>query len=130
MIEMGVRQHHCVDRTRVEAEFGGILLVEVAATLDHAAIDEDAAAATRLDQVTRPGDAAVGAVEGQFHSPAGFAGPQISSARPAGSSGVPRNSYHSRISRQMSAAVSAYQNRSRSSGSMVPSDTRKSVSMT
>ena len=42
MIEMGVSQHQDVDRPRVESERLGVLVVEVAAALEEAAIDQDA----------------------------------------------------------------------------------------
>ena len=62
VVEMGVGQQQEVDCRGVEAEGLGILLIELAPALIHAAVDQDAAAGA-LDQVAGAGDAAVGAVE-------------------------------------------------------------------
>ena len=66
MVEVGVGQQQYVDRRRVEAERRGVFVVEVAAALEEAAVDEDALAAG-LDQVARAGDVAIGAVERNLH---------------------------------------------------------------
>jgi hypothetical protein len=38
MVEMGVGQHHDIDRARVEAEIGRVLVFEIAAALDQPAV--------------------------------------------------------------------------------------------
>ena len=66
MVEMGVGQQQRVDRRRVEAERRRVFVVEVAAALEEAAVDENALAAG-LDEMARAGDVAIGAVEGDLH---------------------------------------------------------------
>ena len=66
MIEMRVCEQQRVNRRGVEAERRSVLVVEVAAALEEAAIDENALAAG-LDEMARAGDVAVGAVERDFH---------------------------------------------------------------
>ena len=44
MVEMGVGEQHHVDRLRIEAEGLGVVLGELAAALEQAAIDQDALA--------------------------------------------------------------------------------------
>ena len=119
---MSVGQQHKIDAGGVEAEIVGILLVEIAAALQHATVDKQMPPAA-FDHMARAGDAAVGAVKRQLHLPS-------STLAPGGSSGSPFISYQFKMSRQMSAALSANQNSSRSSGSIVPSATRNSGSST
>ncbi len=123
MIEMRVGKQHEVDATRIEAERLGVLALQRAPALQQAAIDQDALAAG-FEQVAGAGDGARGAVERQLHG-ASFSAGGTGSGR---SRGVPLASYQRRMPAQMSSAVSANQNRSRSSGSIVPSATRKSAS--
>jgi hypothetical protein len=66
MIEMGMGEQQRVDRGGVEAERRGVLQFEVVRALKGAAVDQNAL--TRdLDEVTRTGNVAIGAVEGYFH---------------------------------------------------------------
>jgi hypothetical protein len=69
MVEMRVRQEHIVDGARIKAKGFGVLLVELAAPLMHATVDQNPQTSA-LDQVTRAGDAAIGAMERQFHDDA------------------------------------------------------------
>ena len=66
MIEMSVGEEDEVYSPRIEAERPGILLVELAASLELAAIDQHALAGT-FDEVARAGDVAVGTMEGELH---------------------------------------------------------------
>ena len=66
MIEMGVRQQQEINRRGIEAEVAGVLLVELAAALIEAAVDQHARARA-FDKMAGAGDAPVGAVEGYFH---------------------------------------------------------------
>ncbi|MGH6967581.1 MAG: hypothetical protein ACREEL_07965 [Stellaceae bacterium] len=67
MVEMRVGQQQDIDRLRIEAERRGVLGVELAAALEHAAIDQHALAGN-LDEMTRTGDVAIRAVERESHS--------------------------------------------------------------
>ncbi len=141
MVEMRMRQKHDVDGRGVEAEGLCVVLLDLAAALIETAIDKDLAAGT-LDQVARAGDAAIGAVEGQFHDdllrrlralltacdfneraslPASCLARAWIKRRAAGA--VPAQDAVPDL-----LAVSANQNSSRSSRSMTPSSTRNPIS--
>jgi hypothetical protein len=64
VIEVRVGEKQIVDLGRIETKGTGILLVEFATALKQAAVDQNAAAGT-VHHVAGPGDAPVGAVEGQ-----------------------------------------------------------------
>ena len=83
-------QQHDIDAGRVETEIGGVLHVEVAAPLKHAAVDHQAPAAT-FDHMAGAGDTAVGAMKRQLHLPPPVWAPQpeISVTEPGGRSGSP-----------------------------------------
>src|SRR5947209_5841756 len=121
MVEMRVGQKKVVDRARIETERSGILLVQFPAALEQPAIDKKTAA-PGFDEMARSGHVTVGPVKGKFHLSVSFSG-EPTSGRPAAL-------YQSTMLRQISCAVSANQNSSRSSGSIVPSSTRKSGSNT
>jgi len=121
MIEMGVGEQKIIDGRGIKAESGGIFIVQLPAALKQTAIDENPAAAG-LDQVTGSGNIVVRAVKGEFHLSVSFSG--------GPRNGRPAAAYQSTMPRQISSALSANQNSSRSSGSIVPSSTRKSGSNT
>ena len=66
MVEMGVGEQDDVDLRRIEAKVARVFLLDLPAALIEAAIDQDRPA-RRLQQVAGAGDAAIGAVEGEFH---------------------------------------------------------------
>ena len=111
-----MRQQQEVDACGIEPQLGGVLFLQFAPALEHAAVDQQALAGA-LEQVAGTGDVAVGAVEGKFHHAA--PGPKIS---------LPLLRYHAVMLFQIDAASSANQNSSASSGSMTPSSTRKGIS--
>src|SRR5438270_2072050 len=115
MIEMRMRQKHEIDGAGVKAEGAGVFLSQFAAALQQAAIDENFLV-RRFEQMAGAGDIAVRAVKGESH-------PRLPSPV---SSGSPFFSYQCRMPLQISPAVSANQNRSRSSGSITPCSRKKS----
>ena len=62
VIEMGMRQQDEVDCAGIETEIGGILIIELAPTLEQSAIDQDAPAIA-FQQMTGTSDRSRGAVE-------------------------------------------------------------------
>ncbi len=110
MVEMGMCQQNKIDGRRVEPEGFGIFVIEFAASLTHAAIDQDALAET-FDQMTGTRHVTGCAVKGELH---GLRAPRVSK-------GSPFASYQRRMLCHVSSAELA-------SGSMTPSSTRKSAS--
>jgi hypothetical protein len=66
MVEMRVCEQDDVDRGRIEAEIGSMLLVQLATALNRPAIDQNSPI-DAFDDVAGVGHRAVGAVEGQSH---------------------------------------------------------------
>src|SRR5579863_3485642 len=62
VVKMGMRQQNEIDLACVEAERSGVFLVEFAATLQHAAVNQNLLAGG-LKQVAGAGDVAVGTVK-------------------------------------------------------------------
>ena len=60
-------QQQIIDAGRVKPEIIGVFLVQFSAALVEAAVDEDTLAGA-FNQVARPGNAAIRAVEGDLHS--------------------------------------------------------------
>src|SRR5579871_2377115 len=117
MVEMRVCKQKVIDCRRIETECLRVLLVQFPAALKQAAIDQQFCVA-RFQQMARSGHVVIRAMKRKFHLSVSFSG--------GPRSGRPAAEYQSRMPRQISSAVSAYQNSSRSSGSIVPSSTRKS----
>ncbi|HEV2547474.1 MAG TPA: hypothetical protein VGU20_09060 [Stellaceae bacterium] len=63
VVEMGMRQQYAIDRLGIEPERVGILLGQLAAALEQAAVDENAAPQA-LEHMTGAGNASVGAMKG------------------------------------------------------------------
>lgn len=127
MVQMGVRQQQDVDGGRLEPEGLGVILVQFVTALEHAAVDQDALAGA-LDKVARARHALGSAVERDLHHDASR--PPVDCSTPASVNRRPASAYQRWMSSQISCAVSANQNRSRSSGSITPSSTRNSGSKT
>ena len=117
MVKVCMRKKDNVDGGGIEAEGSGIFFVEFTAALNHSTVDQDALSRA-FDQVAGAGDVLSSAMKTQLHDVL------VSLAN----SGVPFISYQRRMPCHISSAESAYQNSSRSSGSMTPSSTRKSGS--
>ena len=119
VVQVRMGQQQDVDGLRVEAEIGGVLLVDLASALEQAAVHQDAQPAD-LHQVAGAGHCPVRAVERQPHvfSSSGSTSPCSSN------NSLPLTRCHWRMPFQASAAVSAYQNSSMSSASMLPTSNR------
>ncbi len=98
MIQVCMRQQNVVDGRGVKSKWRGIVFLQFAAALEHAAVDQNADAAG-LQQMTGAGDGFRSAVKGQIHGES-----SLGSTR-----SVPRFSCHPKIPDQMLSAVSANQ---------------------
>ena len=67
MVEVGVREHHGVERRGIDAQRHAVADRIGRPALEHPAIDEDPGAAG-IDEVTRAGDGACPAEEGELHA--------------------------------------------------------------
>src|SRR2546421_686313 len=67
VVEMGVGEEDKIDGSRLETEGLGVLVLKLAASLKHAAIDQDALAGA-FNEVTGTGDVSGCAVEAEFHA--------------------------------------------------------------
>ena len=63
MIQVCMGQQYVVDGGGIKAEWSGIFLVQLAATLMEPAVDQDPLPST-FDQMTGAGDTAIGTMEG------------------------------------------------------------------
>lgn len=68
MIEMGVRQQYVIDAGGVKAERFGVLLVQLAATLIHSAVDQDPLPGA-FNQMAGAGDVPIRSMERYFQVP-------------------------------------------------------------
>ena len=98
MIQVSMRQQDIVDGRGVKSKRSGIVFLQFAAALEHAAVDQNADAAG-LQQMTGAGDGFRSTVKGQIHG-----GSSLGSSR-----SVPRVSCHPKIPDQILSAVSANQ---------------------
>ena len=67
VVEVGVAQHHGVDRRRLDRKRRPVALAQRLVALEQAAVEQDARAAG-VDQVARAGDRVGGAEEGDLHA--------------------------------------------------------------
>src|SRR5579862_4873173 len=108
MIQMGMGEKDHVNRGSIEAERHGIVVMQFAAALKQAAIDQDAVV-FRFHQMAGAGHILGRAMKRDFHVPS------------VAIRGSPFLRYQSRMLCQAVSAVSAYQKSSRSSASITPS---------